>query len=69
MKKDRLRTELITKYMEENRLSKRQFCKLCGITVLVFDKMFRQDFKIGISKFLKVCKILKKYPSEMFTEE
>ena len=56
------KTNLLIKYMEENKLSKSEFCKLSGVPKKVLDMIFRDetDFDIvNLANFSIGLKILR----------
>ena len=56
-----VRTELITDYMEENKLSKNAFCKLCGVSVGTLNKILSNDCgRVRITAIIKINRLLKK---------
>ncbi|MBO5102878.1 MAG: helix-turn-helix domain-containing protein [Clostridia bacterium] len=54
----RIRSELILSYMQENKLNKGEFCKLCDISMISLNKLLHNDFKINTEVVLKVIKVL-----------
>lgn len=67
MLKEVIKTEIFENYMKENSLSKTKFCKMCGIGVDAFNRMFsRQNFRI--SALFKIAKVIKIEVCEMFKD-
>jgi len=64
--KEKLRTDLINRYMKENNITKREFCKLCKISHSQLKRMYKNDFDFYIESLYKVCKILNVELKDMF---
>ena len=43
--------------MEENNLTKNQFCDLCKISIKDFDKIFAMDMDFGLKTLVKIAKL------------
>lgn len=52
--KNGFRFDIIGKFIRDNHLTKRKFCKLCGVTIEEFDKMQEGDNNFC---FESLCKI------------
>lgn len=64
--KEKLRTDLINKYMRENNITKREFCKKCKISHSQLKRMYKNDFDFYIESLYKVCKLLNVELKDMF---
>lgn len=64
--KERIKTELIEKYMDENEVSLEEFCKISNICKSDIQKIFVQDFDFGIDVIFKLAKVLKIEVFELF---
>ena len=64
--KEKLRTDLINRYMKENNITKREFCKQCKISHSQLKRMYKNDFDFYIESLYKVCKILNVELKDMF---
>lgn len=52
-------TKLIDRYLEENHLTKKEFCKKCGISLYTLDSFYKSR-DIDIIQFFRVFKVLGK---------
>ncbi len=64
--KERIKTELIEKYMYENDVSLEEFCRISNICKSDIQKIFVQDFDFGIDVIFKLAKVLKIEVFELF---
>lgn len=64
--KERIKTELIEKFMDENEVSLEEFCRISNICKSDFQKIFVQDFDFGIDVIFKLAKVLKIEVFELF---
>ena len=62
-------TNLIENYIKTNKISKTKFCKLCKISTLTFDKITKQNLRIGIKSINRICKYIKVPLREIFNVE
>lgn len=53
-----IRTDLIVNYMNENGLSKTQFCKLCKISVSTFNRILNGE-NIRLISLFRIAKTMK----------
>ncbi len=67
--KERIKTELIEKYMDENDVSLEEFCKKSNICKSDIQKIFVQDFDFGIDVIFKLAKVLKIEVFELFEKK
>lgn len=67
--KERIKTELIEKYMDENDVSLEEFCKISNICKSDIQKIFVQDFDFGIDVIFKLAKVLKIEVFELFEKK
>lgn len=51
--------EIIINYMYMNHLSKTKFCKICGISLQILNKILSDKTNFNISSLYKICKVLK----------
>lgn len=57
--KDKFKTEIIENYLKENKMSKTEFCKLCGISQGTLSRIinngnYRIDALFKISRVVKI---------------
>lgn len=64
--KERIKIELIEKYMDENDVSLEEFCNISNICKSDIQKIFVQDFDFGIDVIFKLAKVLKIEVFELF---
>lgn len=64
--KERIKTELIEKYMDENDVSLEEFCRISNICKSDIQKIFVQNFDFGIDVIFKLAKVLKIEVFELF---
>ena len=67
--KERIKTELIEKYMDENEVSLEEFCRISNICKSDIQKIFVQDFDFGIDVIFKLAKVLKIEVFELFEKK
>ena len=67
--KERIKTELIEKYMDENEVSLEEFCRISNICKSDIQKIFVQDFDFGIDVIFKLAKLLKIEVFELFEKK
>ncbi len=64
--KNEINISIIQNYMLKNKLTKTKFCKLCGISVAIFNKIIRNDLNFGIKSLFKIAKVLNIEIYELF---
>lgn len=64
-----LKTEIIDKFIKDNKLSKEKFCKKCEIGSEDYDDMFRQSYNLDLHIIAKVCKYMNIKFYEIFSSE
>lgn len=64
--KERIKTELIEKYIDENDVSLEVFCNISNICKSDIQKIFVQNFDFGIDVIFKLAKVLKIEVFELF---
>lgn len=52
------RIDLIEKYIEENKISKAEFCRRCKITRECLKKIYNNDLNVRVKKVDRVAQIL-----------
>ncbi len=65
---DLINVGLISEYMSANNLTKKEFCKKCGISLYLLNKIFNQQenanivalFKIARTMNLPICEFFRK---------
>ena len=62
----RFNIDLIENYIKKHNLSKKEFCRLCGISCFVLQKIFKQQNNINIIALFKIAKVLGIKISEIF---
>lgn len=67
--KERIKTELIEKYMDENDVSLEEFCRISNICKSDIQKIFVQDFDFGIDVIFKLAKVLNIEVFELFEKK
>lgn len=56
--KYKIRINLIKFFMRENNLSKKDFCKLCNISIRTLNKLFENDHNFGIQNLVNISDII-----------
>ena len=64
--KNEIKTELIKRFMEENELSKSEFCAMCKINLETYRKIMSNDFDFSIRALFRIAKVLGVEVFEMF---
>lgn len=64
--KNIIKTEIIEKYMNENKLSKTKFCKKCKISPSTLNKIMTNDDNFGIIALFKIARVIKVHVYQMF---
>lgn len=62
----RIKTELIDDYLLLNKLTKTQFCKICGISYTSLQNVYKQNFGSYITTIFKIIKVIKVTPKIFF---
>ena len=62
----RINTKLIEDYIKDNNLSKKEFCKICGISQQILRKILRNQQNFYITALFKVARTLKLHIHELF---
>lgn len=55
--KDFINKKIIKEFMEENKLSKNKFCKLCGISVSTFNRIISNG-NFRLSALFKIARVM-----------
>ena len=63
-----LNTEKIEKYLKDNKLTKKEFCKKCNISVSTLNRMYKSD-NIRVINIFKVAKGMEVDVCFLFYEE
>ena len=64
--KNMIKTEIIKKYMLENKLSKTKFCKVCKISFKTLNKIMSNDLNFEIIVLFKIARVIKIEVYQMF---
>ena len=64
--KYRVKTEIITNYLQEHKLSKTAFCKLCGVSLSSLNKLLANNYNMRGTTFVKIVKRLGVKFEDMF---
>ena len=64
--KRRIKTEIFIEYMKKNNLSKREFCKKCGISMYHFNKILSNANNISFIPFFKISVVTKIKVEDMY---
>ena len=64
--KNLIKTESIEKYLQENKLSKTKFCKICKISPGTFKKIMNNDSNFNLIALFKIARVLKIHVCEIF---
>ncbi len=62
----KINTKLILDYLQENKMSKSKFCKLCKISNVTYEKMMTGSLDFGVVSLFKVATVLNRQMHEMF---
>ncbi len=55
---DLINVGLISEYMSKNNLTKKEFCKKCGISLYLLNKIFNQQENANIVALFKIARIM-----------
>lgn len=61
-----INTKLFEEYINEHKISKTKFCKLCKISPSTFKKIMKNDFHFKISALFKIARVLDIEVYQMF---
>lgn len=61
-------TELINNYLDENKLSKTDFCKQCRISIITLNKILTNNNNIGMISLFKVARTLDVVICDLFAQ-
>ena len=64
--KNTIKTEIIGKYMNENKLSKTKFCKMCKISPSTLNKIMTNDDNFGIIALFKIARVIEVQVYQIF---
>lgn len=64
--KNTIKTEIIEKYMNENKLSKTKFCKMCKISPSTLNKIMTNDDNFGIIALFKIARVIEVQVYQIF---
>ena len=64
--KNTIKTEIIEKFMLENKLCKTKFCKMCKISLSTLNKIFANDRNFDIIELFKIARVIKIEVYQMF---
>ena len=64
--KNTIKTEIIEKFMLENKISKTKFCKMCKISPNTLNKIIANDFNFEIIALFKIARVIKIEVYQMF---
>ena len=62
----KINTKLIDDYIKDNNLSKKEFCKLCGISQQILRKILRNQQNFYMTALFKVARTFKLHIHELF---
>ena len=63
-----IKTELIDKFMENSKMLKLKFCKVCKISLSSFNKLKINSLNLGIVVLFKIARALNIEICELFKE-
>ena len=66
--KNEFNKEIIEKYVKANKISKTEFCKLCGISLCTLGKIMNNK-NYRLKALFKIAKVLKTQIYQMFSED
>ncbi len=61
-----IKVEIIKKFMMENKISKRKFCKMCKISFSTLNKIMSKDDNFRITTLFKIARVIKIQVYQMF---
>ena len=64
--KNKIKTEIIKRFIEENKISKTTFCKMCKISPSTLKKIFNKDDNFRIIALFKIARVIKIQVYQMF---
>ena len=62
-----IKTEIIEKYLKENKISKTKFCKMCEISVSTFNLAMDNNGNFGIIALCKMARVMNREIKELFS--
>lgn len=54
--KEKVNAQVIEDFIKEHALSKKEFCKLCGISPYIFNKMMKDKEIVYCRSFIKIAR-------------
>ncbi|MBQ8308494.1 MAG: helix-turn-helix transcriptional regulator [Clostridia bacterium] len=63
---DKIKTEMLEKFIRENKLSKNQFCKMCKISHVTLQKIMTNKSNFRISAIFRIARAMQIEVWEMF---
>lgn len=57
---------LIKDYIKDNNLTNPEFCKLCKISALTFERIMKDDLEVDLTAIFRISRILDVRLCEMF---
>ena len=66
--KNEVKTEIIKKFIRDNKISKTAFCKMCKISPSTLKKIMNKEDNYGIIALFKIAKVIKIQVYQMFNE-
>ena len=64
--KNKIKIEIIIKFMIENKISKTKFCKMCKISPSTLNKIISNDDNFGVIALFKIARVIKIEVYQMF---
>ena len=61
-----IKTEIIEKFMLDNKISKTRLCKMCKISLNTLNKIMANNFNFKITALFKIAKVIKIEVYKMF---
>ena len=55
-------------YLWQNKITRKKFCEMCGISYTHFLKLMKEDFRVPAVAVFKIARMLKKEVWELFKE-
>ena len=66
--KSTIKIEIIENFINENKISKTAFCKMCKISPSTLKKIMNKEDNFGIIALFKIAKVIKIQVYQMFNE-
>ena len=56
-------------YLWQNKITRKKFCELCGISYTHFSKLMKEDFSVPLITIFKIAEVLKVEARDLLREK